>query len=70
MVTVQELDAVAIVSALRGALLADRGGAEQQGKHVFSEKPLGITMEQCLQAEAAVSPAPGIGVYAGLYAAL
>lgn len=28
------------------------------GKHVFSEKPLGVTMEQCLQAEAAVARHP------------
>lgn len=40
------------------------------GKHVFSEKPLGVTMEQCLQAGGRRGPAPGIGVYAGLYAAL
>ena len=54
MVADPELDAVAIVSP-SGEHCWQIEAALDAGKHVFSEKPLGVTMEQCLQAEAAVA---------------
>lgn len=57
MVTDPELDAVAIVSP-SGEHCWQIEAALDAGKHVFSEKPLGVTMEQCLQAEAAVARHP------------
>ena len=64
MVADPELDAVAIVSPSGEhcwqieAALDEANVALDAGKHVFSEKPLGVTMEQCLQAEAAVARHP------------
>lgn len=57
MVADPELDAVAIVSP-SGEHCWQIEAALDAGKHVFSEKPLGVTMEQCLQAEAAVARHP------------
>lgn len=52
-----ELDAIVIVSpsALHPEQIAL---ALQHGKHVFSDKPLGTTIEQCLVAEQAVAKHP------------
>jgi len=57
MVADPELDAVAIVSP-SGEHCWQIEAALDAGKHVFSEKPLGVTMEQCLQAETAVARHP------------
>jgi len=57
MVADPELDAVAIVSP-SGEHCWQIEAALDAGKHVFSEKPLGVTMEQCLRAEAAVARHP------------
>ena len=57
MVADPELDAVAIVSP-SGEHCWQIEAALDVGKHVFSEKPLGVTMEQCLQAEASVARHP------------
>ncbi|OCN00812.1 inositol 2-dehydrogenase [Clostridium sp. W14A] len=58
MLECEELDAVSIISpsALHTAQIEK---ALAKGKHVFSEKPLGVTVEQCMQAEAAVKKHPG-----------
>lgn len=57
MLECEELDAVVIVSpsALHTVQIEK---ALAKGKHVFSEKPLGVTLEQCLQAEEAVKKHP------------
>lgn len=51
------IDAVAIVSP-SGLHTEQIELALDQGKHVFCEKPLGITVDQCRQAEAAVERHP------------
>ena len=57
MIQNQELDAIAITSPshLHTAQIAQ---ALEQGLHVFSEKPLGTTVEECRIAEAAVERHP------------
>lgn len=52
-----EIDAVSIVSpsALHPSQIAK---ALEKGKHVFSEKPLGTTIEECKEAEKAVEKHP------------
>ena len=57
MINDPELDAVAIVSP-SGEHCWQIEAALDAGKHVFTEKPLGVTVEQCLQAEAAVARHP------------
>lgn len=52
-----EIDAVVIVSP-SGLHTDQMAKALAKGKHVFSEKPLGITPEQCRQAEKAVERHP------------
>lgn len=54
MLRVKDLDAVVLVSpsALHTGQIA---GALEAGKHVFSEKPLGVTVAECQQAEKAVA---------------
>ena len=54
MLALQDLDAVVLVSpsALHTRQIAR---ALDAGKHVFSEKPLGVTVEECKQAEKAVT---------------
>lgn len=52
-----EMDAVVIVSP-SGLHTDQTAKALAKGKHVFSEKPLGITPEQCRQAEKAVERHP------------
>lgn len=57
MLECDEIDAVSIVSP--SALHTEQiEKALEKGKHVFSEKPLGITVEQCKRAEAAVAAHP------------
>lgn len=57
MMECDEIDAVAIVSP--SALHTEQiEKALKKGKHVFSEKPLGVTVEQCRQAEKAVERHP------------
>ncbi len=51
------VDAVAIVSP-SGEHCWQIEAALDAGKHVFTEKPLGVNVEQCLQAEAAVARHP------------
>ncbi len=57
MIRLEGLDAVVIVSpsALHTGQIAD---ALDAGLHVFSEKPLGVTVEECRQAEKAVERHP------------
>ena len=57
MVEDPDLDAVAIVTT-SGQHCWQIEAALDAGKHVFSEKPLGVDVEQCLQAEAAVARHP------------
>lgn len=52
-----EIDAVAVVSA-SGDHCAQIEAALDAGKHVFAEKPLGVSIEQCRQAEKAVERHP------------
>jgi myo-inositol 2-dehydrogenase/D-chiro-inositol 1-dehydrogenase len=57
MIALNELDAVVLVSPSHlhtGQIAA----ALKAGKHVFSEKPLGTTVEECLVAQAAVEAHP------------
>lgn len=54
MLALDELDAVVIVSPSH-AHTAQIETALAAGKHVFTEKPLGITVEECLAAERAVA---------------
>ena len=53
MISLKELDAVVIVSP-SGLHTSQISNALTAGKHVFSEKPLGITVEECREAENAV----------------
>lgn len=69
MVTDPELDAVAIVSPSGEPLLADRGGAGRGEARVF-RKASGRYDGTMPSGGGGRGPAPGIGVYAGLYAAL
>ena len=57
MVKDPDVDAVAIVTT-SGQHCWQIEAALDAGKHVFSEKPLGVDVEQCLQAEAAVARHP------------
>lgn len=53
MLALTELDAIVIVSP-SGLHTAQISKALASGKHVFSEKPLGITVQECREAEKAV----------------
>ncbi len=53
MIAIDELDAVVIVSP-SGLHTAQISAALAAGKHVFSEKPLGISVSECQDAEKAV----------------
>lgn len=53
MIGLEELDAVVIVSP-SGLHPLQISSALKAGKHVFSEKPLGVTVAECKEAEAAV----------------
>ncbi len=53
MLKLDELDAVVIVSP-SGLHPEQISAALKAGKHVFSEKPLGVTVRECREAEAAV----------------
>ncbi len=57
MIALEELDAVVIASpsSLHTSQIA---AALDAGKHVFSEKPLGVSIAECRQAEAAVKKHP------------
>lgn len=57
MIQEADLDAVAIVTS-SGAHCAQLSIALDAGLHVFCEKPLGITVEECLSAEQVVSKNP------------
>ena len=52
-----EMDAVAVISTSSDHC-RQIAAALDAGKHVFSEKPLGVDLEQCLQAQAAVERHP------------
>ena len=69
MVADPELDAVAIVSP-SGEHCWQIEAALDAGKHVFSEKASGRYDGTVPSGGGRRGPAPGIGVYAGLYAAL
>ncbi|OQY34358.1 MAG: inositol 2-dehydrogenase [Spirochaetaceae bacterium 4572_59] len=53
LLAIEELDAISIVSP-SGLHTSQISAALAAGKHVFSEKPLGITVEECKEAEKAV----------------
>ncbi len=57
MIGIEELDAVVIVSP-SGLHTSQISKALAAGKHVFSEKPLGVTVEECREAEKAVEKYP------------
>lgn len=57
MLGLEELDAVAVVSP-SGFHTRQIQSALEAGKHVFSEKPLGITVEECRKAEKSVEMYP------------
>ncbi len=57
MLALEELDAVVIVSP-SGLHTGQISAALAAGKHVFSEKPLGITVDECKEAEKAVEAHP------------
>ena len=59
MIAVEELDAVVIASP-SGLHTAQIAAALKAGKHVFSEKPLGITVEECKEAEKSVESHPDL----------
>ena len=52
-----DIDAVAIVTT-SGEHCGQIAAALDAGKHVFSDKPLGVTLEECKLAEAAVERHP------------
>lgn len=59
MIALDELDAVVIVSP--SALHTEQiSKALAAGKHVFSEKPLGVTVQECKNAEKAVESCPDL----------
>lgn len=53
LIAIDELDAISIVSP-SGLHTSQISAALAAGKHVFSEKPLGVTVEECKEAEKAV----------------
>lgn len=57
MIASKEVDAVVLVSP-SGLHTRQIAAALEAGKHVFSEKPLGITVEECKSAEKAVEAHP------------
>ncbi len=57
MITKADIDAVAIVTS-SGEHCRQITVALEAGKHVFCEKPLGVTIEECLQAEKVVENHP------------
>ncbi len=57
MLGLEELDAVAVVSP-SGFHTRQIQSALEAGKHVFSEKPLGVTVEECRKAEKSVEMYP------------
>ena len=59
LINIKELDAIVLVSpsALHTSQISK---ALSKGKHVFSEKPLGINVEECKQAEKAVEKYPDL----------
>ena len=57
MLSEADMDAVAIIST-SSEHCWQIAAALDAGKHVFSEKPLGVNLDQCLQAQAAVERHP------------
>ena len=57
MIALEELDAVVLVSP-SGLHTSQISAALAAGKHVFSEKPLGVNVEECKEAEKAVEAHP------------
>ena len=57
MLALEELDAVCLVSP-SGLHTSQISAALAAGKHVFSEKPLGVTVAECKEAEKAVESYP------------
>ena len=53
LIAIDELDAISIVSPSH-LHTSQISAALAAGKHVFSEKPLGVTVEECKEAEKAV----------------
>ena len=60
----EDLDAVAIVTT-SGEHCWQIAEALDAGKHVFSDKPLGVTVEECKMAEAAVERHPELAFFLG-----
>lgn len=59
-----DIDAVAIVTT-SGLHCSQIAKALDAGKHVFSEKPLGVNVEECKQAEVAVERHPELAFFLG-----
>lgn len=59
-----DIDAVAIVTT-SGLHCSQIAKALDAGKHVFSEKPLGVNVEECKQAEVAVERHPELSFFLG-----
>ena len=59
MIAKGDFDAVAIVTS-SGVHCAQLTKALEAGKHVFCEKPLGVTIDECLAAEKVVTAHPGL----------
>lgn len=59
-----DIDAVAIVTT-SGLHCSQIAKALDAGKHVFSEKPLGVNVEECKQAETAVERHPELAFFLG-----
>ena len=59
-----DIDAVAIVTT-SGMHCSQIAAALDAGKHVFCEKPLGVDLEQCRQAEKAVERHPELAFFLG-----
>lgn len=66
MLAAADIDAVAIVTT-SGEHCWQIAAALDAGKHVFCDKPLGITVEECKLAESAVERHPE-SVFFGIYA--